>query len=161
MTGSSLAVSLPPGDPYRFRVRPRDRAGNVGAWFAGPTLRPALLQQTHRAIAYRGAWRLGASDHYSGLSDTFSTTAGASAKVTFTGRSIAWVTTLGPDRGAVKVFLDGKHVATVDTGGARLRFRQVAFSRTWAASGTHTLKLVVVGTAGRPRVDVDAFEVIR
>ncbi len=27
--------------------------------------------------------------------------------------------------------------------------------------GTHTLKLVVVGTSGRPRVVVDAYEVVR
>ena len=128
---------------------------------AGPSLRPALLQQTHATISYRGAWRRGSGGHYSRLTDTFSTTAGASAKLTFTGRSIAWVTTLGPDRGAVKVFVDGRHVATVDTRASGLRFRQVAWSRTWATSGTHTLKLVVVGTPGRPRAHVDAVEVIR
>jgi spore germination protein YaaH len=161
VAASSLAVSLPPGHQYRFRVRARDRAGNVGAWMAGPSLRPVLLQQTHATISYRGAWRLGTNDRYSGSTDTFSTSAGATAKMAFTGRSIAWVTTLGPDRGAVRVFLDGRHVATVDTRAPGVRFRHVAWSRTWATSGTHTLKLVVVGTAGRPRADIDALEVIR
>jgi hypothetical protein len=31
------------------------------------------------------------------------------------------------------------------------------FSWTWATLGAHTLRVVVVGTAGHPRVDVDAF----
>jgi spore germination protein YaaH len=161
LTSQSLSIALPQGHTYRFQIRPRDRAGNVGAWVAGPILRPSLIQEANAGITYRGAWRPGASDHYSALADTFSTSAGASARVTFTGRGIAWVTTLGPDRGAVKVYLDGVHVATVDTRAPSLRFRTVAFSRTWAASGTHTLKLVVVGTAGRPRVDLDAFAVLR
>jgi hypothetical protein len=161
VTARSLAVSLPPGHSYRFEVRPRDRAGNVGAWRAGPTLRPSLVQQGNAAIAYGGAWRLGTSTGYSAGSDVFTIAAGARARYTFTGRGIAWVTTKGPDRGAVKVYVDGILVATVDTRAPTLGFRAVAFARTWSTSGTHTLKLVAVGTAGRPRIDVDAFEVLR
>jgi hypothetical protein len=37
----------------------------------------------------------------------------------------------------------------------------VAFSHVFPSWGTHTIKLVPVGTAGRPRIDVDAFAVIR
>ena len=33
--------------------------------------------------------------------------------------------------------------------------------RAGASVGTHTLEIRVLGTAGRPRVDVDAFAVIR
>jgi hypothetical protein len=161
VTARSLAVSLPPGHSYRFEVRPRDRAGNVGGWRAGPTLRPSLVQQGTAAIVYGGAWRVGTSTSYSGKSDVFSAAAGARARYTFTGRGIAWVTTKGPDRGAVKVYVDGVLVATVDTRAPTLGFRAVAFARTWSASGTHTLKLVAVGTVGRPRIDLDAFEVLR
>ena len=38
--------------------------------------------------------------------------------------------------------------------------RQVVFSKAWSSYASHTIKLVVVGTDGRPRVDLDAFEVI-
>ncbi|HTK44178.1 MAG TPA: glycosyl hydrolase family 18 protein [Patescibacteria group bacterium] len=161
LTGTALAVSLAPGHTDRFEVRARDRAGNVGGWIAGATLRPSLLQQSSPTIAYGGAWRIGQSDHYSAGFDRFATEPGASARLAFTGRGIAFVTTRGPDRGAVKVFLDGALVATIDTHASQLAFRSVAWSRTWAGIGTHTLKLVVVGSASHPRVDLDAFEILR
>jgi hypothetical protein len=133
----------------------------VGGWIAGPTLRGSLVQQSSPALTYRGTWHVGESSHYSAGFDRFATSAGAAAQYTFTGRGIAWVTTRGPDRGAVKVYLDGTLVATVDTRASALGFRYVAWSRTWGSSGTHTLRLVAVGTAGRPRFDLDAIEVLR
>jgi hypothetical protein len=39
---------------------------------------------------------------------------------------------------------------------ARL-MKSIVFVANWAVSGTHTLKIVVKGTSGHPRVDVDAF----
>ena len=161
LTAATLGVSLVPGHGYRFEVRPRDRAGNVGGWIAGTTVRASLLQETSPAIGYGGDWRTGESIHYSASLDRFSTTPGGAAKYTFTGRGIAFVTTRGPDRGAVKVYLDGSLVATIDTHASSLGFRYVAWSRAWARPGTHTLKLVVVGSAGHPRVDLDALEILR
>jgi hypothetical protein len=35
----------------------------------------------------------------------------------------------------------------------------VAFSRSWSSWGTHTIKLVVVGTVDRPRAHLDAFAI--
>jgi voltage-gated potassium channel Kch len=51
-------------------------------------------------------------------------------------------------------------VGTVDTSSTSYATRIVVFARSlsWA---THTLRVVNVGTVGRPRVVVDAFEVIR
>jgi hypothetical protein len=37
----------------------------------------------------------------------------------------------------------------------------VVAARSWLRSGTHTIKLVALGTAGHPRIDIDAFLVIR
>ena len=39
--------------------------------------------------------------------------------------------------------------------------RRVIFQRAWGSVGTHTIKVVPVGTAGHPRVDIDAFVVLR
>jgi hypothetical protein len=50
---------------------------------------------------------------------------------------------------------------TVDLYAASTTFRYVAFTKTWATAGEHTIKVVAVGTEGRRRVDVDAFGVIR
>ena len=81
-------------------------------------------------------------------------------RYTFTGRAIALVSTVGPAHGAVKIYLDGKYVTTVDTGATTSADRHVVWSHAWSASGSHTLKLVVVRTPGRPRVDVDAVLVL-
>jgi hypothetical protein len=158
---ASLAMSLAPGHTYRFRVRARDRAGNVGAWVTGATTTPVLRQQTSTAITWKGSWATSAGTHYSGESARLATAAGASASYTFTGRSIAWVSTFAPDRGSAKVYVDGVLVATVSTYATTTSFRRVAFAKSWSTSGYHTLRIVVVGTAGHPRVDVDALEVLR
>jgi hypothetical protein len=79
----------------------------------------------------------------------------------FTGRAIALVTTKAPARGAFRVYVDGAYVTTVDLYRPSTAFRQVVWATSWASAGSHTMKLVVVGTAGRPRVDVDALLVLR
>ena len=76
-----------------------------------------------------------------------------------TGRSIALVTTKAPTRGTVKVYVNGTYVATVDLYATTTKYRALAWQKTWSTSGTRTVKLVVVGTSGRPRVDLDAFAV--
>jgi hypothetical protein len=161
LTTASLAVALRPGHAYRFEVRARDRAGNVGGWVAGPTLRAYLPQQTNAAIAYRGTWTKEPNPSFSEGTARYSVAAGASARYTFTGRAIGWVTTPGPTRGAARIYLDGVHVATIDTHAPTTAYRRVAFSRTWSQIGTHTIKIVVVGTCCHPRVDIDALEVLR
>ena len=158
---TSMAVSLTPGHTYQFSVRARDRAGNVGAWTAGPTIRAYLPQQVYAGLTWTGTWKSVTDSQCSAGSTKYATGAGASVTYAFTGRSIAWVTTLGADRGAAKVYVDGALVSTLDLHAATTTYRRVAFSKSWASSGNHTLRIVVVGTAGRPRVDVDAFEVVR
>ncbi|HEY3190770.1 MAG TPA: SH3 domain-containing protein, partial [Solirubrobacteraceae bacterium] len=158
---SALAVSLAPGHAYRFEVRARDRAGNVGGWIAGSTVRAAFTQEASPAINYRGTWRTAQNGYHLAGAARNAVAPGASATYTFTGRGIAWVTTLGPDRGVARLYLDGTLVATVDTYASTFAFRTVAWARTWAWSGTHTLKLVVAGTTGHARVDLDAFEILR
>ena len=108
-----------------------------------------------------GSWQRIAGSGFAAGNVRRATAAGASAKYTFTGRAIAWVTTRGPDHGAVRIYVDGTLVGTVDARATTPGFRFIAWSRTWASSGTHTLRLVVVGTASRPRADVDAFEILR
>ncbi|MFC7478920.1 hypothetical protein ACFQX7_01005 [Luedemannella flava] len=57
------------------------------------------------------------------------------------------------------VYLDGRRVATVDTRG-RAASRQVIWA-TSTAYGTHTVKIVAKGTAGRPTVALDGFITVR
>lgn len=160
-TGGSMPVGLMPGHSYRFEVRARDLVGNTGSWTVGPVIRAFLPQSASASIVFGGMWRTVLNDDFSGGSLRYATGAGASARHTFTGRSIAWLGSVGPDRGAVKVYVDGAYVTTIDTHAATAGYRRVLFGRSWGSSGVHTVKLVVVGTAGHPRVDLDAFEVLR
>ena len=40
------------------------------------------------------------------------------------------------------------------------RARSIVFSRTWSTAGTHTMRIKVLGTVNRPRIDVDAFLIL-
>jgi hypothetical protein len=161
LTAASLNVSAWPGHTYRFEVRATDKASNRGAWVAGPTLYPALVQQTSTNVGWSGSWTTLSSTSYSGGSARSSVSAGAAASYAFSGRSIGFVVTRCTDCGQVKVFVDGSYVVTIDTYAASTAYRWVAYSRTFSSYGSHTVKLVVVGTAGRPKVVLDAFTLLR
>jgi N-acetylmuramoyl-L-alanine amidase-like protein len=161
LTGAGLNVSLASGHTYRYAVRAHDKAGNVGSWRGGSTTSTLVRQNTSSLLTYAGTWHTGSSSSYSGGSVRYASAAGASVRYTFTGRSIAVLSTLATSRGQVKVYLDGAYVTTVDTHAASTAYRRVIWSRTFASSGSHTIKLVVVGTAGHPRVDLDAFLVLK
>jgi len=158
---TSLALTLSPGHAYRFEVRARDRAGNIGGWVAGSTIRPVLVQESSPTLRFGGPWLASGDPRYSGGSLRSAVASGATLSATFTGRGIAWVSTRGSDRGAARVYVDGVLVATVSTQASQLATRAVVWSRAWARTGTHTIRIVVIGTPGDPRVDVDAFEILR
>jgi hypothetical protein len=40
---------------------------------------------------------------------------------------------------------------------ATTKFRQLVWQYGWSSVGTHTIKIVVLGTSGHPRVDFDAI----
>jgi hypothetical protein len=62
--------------------------------------------------------------------------------------------------GEFQVFVDGEDVGIVDLKSRWRQFQRVVFARSWPTSGEHTVRLVALGTEGRPRVDLDAFVVI-
>jgi subtilisin family serine protease len=142
----------------RYRVRAVDKAGNAGTYLMSPTESPRLIQQTTTGITYTTGWTTATSTSYSGGSVKYATLAGKSVTYKFTGRSIAFVTTRATSRGKVKVYLDGVLVTTLDLSGTTM-YRYVAWQKTWSTVGTRTVRLVNVGTTGRPRIDLDAFAV--
>ena len=75
----------------------------------------------------------------------------------FTGYAVSWVAARGPARGAADVYVDGELVRRVDLHATTREARSIAFAKHWAANGKHTIEIVNVGTAGHPRIDVDAF----
>jgi hypothetical protein len=161
LTATSVTRSLLPGHHYRFGMRAVDRAGNVSAWVSGPTFLVSAYQESRPAITYSGTWHSVTSAAYYGGKMRSSWRSGAKASFSFTGRTVAWIAGRGPTRGAVRVYVDGAYVRTVNLYAATSSARRVMFSRSWSASGSHRVTLSVVGSAGHPRSDVDAFVTLR
>ena len=160
ITSSNLDWTMNPGHTYRFEVRTRDRAGNVGPWKSSATLKPALTQQTSGAISWSGPSTATSYPGYSGGSQRSLGAAGASATYTTTARSLSFITTISGIRGTVKVYVDGSLEATIDLNEPVTTYRYAAVAKSWSSVGTHTIKVVSLGSP-LPRVDVDAFGVIR
>jgi hypothetical protein len=160
LTSTSYDTTTVRTHTYRFEVRARDWAGNVGPWKAASTIKINVSQETSASIAYTGRWTSAGNSAYSGGSLRYATASGASASYTFTGRSVAFVSSRGPTRGSAKVYIDGGLAATVNMNASTLSYRYVAFQKTWTASAKHTIRIVVLGSSGHPRVDLDAIEVI-
>ena len=160
LSNPSLVWSVEPGHTYRFQVRARDKAGNVGAWATGPLLKPALVQQSSSSVVYQGSTTTTSYSKYSGGTQRYLGAEGASATYTTTARSLSFVTTKGPTRGSAAIYVDGVLVATVNLNAETTTYQFVALVKTWSAPGTHTIRIVSVGSPV-PRVDIDAFGVIR
>jgi GH25 family lysozyme M1 (1,4-beta-N-acetylmuramidase) len=156
-TARTVTQSLPLGKGIQQRARATDSKANTSAWSAGRVVHTALTQQYGTTVTYTGTWRSVSTTSASGGSLKYATAAGASATFTFTGSSVAWVAARGPSRGSAKIYVDGVYVRTVNLSSSTGHSRAIAFVGNWAGNGTHTLRIVVVGTAGHPRVDIDAF----
>lgn len=110
-------------------------------------------------ISWSGTWRSASHSGYAGDAVRYSTAAGAKATFTFTGRKVVWYGPVGPTRGQARVRIDGVLVRTVDLHRSSFTARKIAFSRSWATAGTHTIVIEVVGTAGHPYVAIDELAV--
>jgi hypothetical protein len=158
-TQTSINVLLNPGTTYRYAVRARDSAGNWSDYAYGPKFTQTVIDDDASSISYGTGWTRYARNYAYGGHSTFTRTNGSNAKLTFTGRGVAWVATRADTQGQARVFIDGIDQGLVDLYQSSLAGKQVAFSYRWAGSGSHTIKVVGQGTSGRPWVDVDAFVV--
>jgi hypothetical protein len=157
LTSAATTRLLAPGHSYRLRVRAIDNAGNVRAWVAGSTFTLKAYQDASSSIKRVGTWTVSSNANFWGGTERRASDADASAKLTFTGRSFAWIGSTGPTRGSAKVYVDGTLVQTVSLQSSATSYRRVLVQLSWGASASRTIKVVVVGTAGHPRVNIDAF----
>jgi hypothetical protein len=141
------------------RVRAWDHVGNGGAWATTAACAIETHSEWSTAVSYAGPWGTFATSVAWGGKLRFSKTRGASATIQFSGRGIGWVSTKSPARGKANVYLDGTFVATVDLWSSTSKYRQIVFARE-VADGNHSLRIVVVGTSGRPEVNIDGFVVL-
>jgi subtilisin family serine protease len=155
---SALDRALAFGSSYQFMLRVIDRATNV----RDIVLTPFTLvrhQDGSGFATYTGRWRTGGIGTASGGQVHYSTQAGARVRFTYTGSGIEVVAPKGPTRGSARIYVDGVLARTVSLRSGSTLARQVIFARTWAVRQPRTITVVVVGTRGHPRVDIDAFVV--
>jgi subtilisin family serine protease len=157
-TATSWRFLLAFGTKFEFAVQARDGAGNWSNHQYSPSLTPGYSDDK--------GWQLSGWSRYS-WADAFGGTAistsqaGASITHTFTGRDVALIAPLHATGGRAHVYCDGAFKATIDLYSATVKPREAAYWCRFPQYGQHTMKIVVEGTVGRPRVDVDAFAVLQ
>jgi hypothetical protein len=156
-SSGSLNPLVAPSHTYRFRGRAIDQAGNASPWSATSTITVSRVSENNARIRYSGSWATTTSPVYWGGAAKRSSSAGARATLIFTGRTIAWVSRRGPDRGKAEIYVNGTKVATVDLKASSYQGQRVVWTRSWSTTASRTVSIRVLGTSGRPRVDLDAF----
>ncbi|HEU0130593.1 MAG TPA: hypothetical protein VFQ85_06340 [Mycobacteriales bacterium] len=150
------------GHTYWFQARGFDGYGNATAY---STARNANvpLNENYSGMAYSAGWvSASSSSRWLGTVRSIKT---AGASMTFKTETSSF-TVIG-DRcnacGQLRVYVDGVLKATVDTRAATTAVRQVLYAGAALTGGikAHTIKLVVVGTAGRPNVGLDGLGLSR
>jgi hypothetical protein len=159
-TSTSIALLLTAGSKYRLTVAARDGAGNWSGWSNGAAFTVGRYGENHSAVTYSGRWEARSWTSALGGSLNVSGTAGAYGCFRFNARNVAWLGTMDTNRGVATVWLDGTKIATLDLYSATVRARTVLLSRTVDPSVTHNLCVQVVGTVGRPTIDIDGFALL-
>ena len=160
-TAPTFNKNLGPGHTYQFEVTVTDNAGNTSAAKQGIVYKLSLVQENNSAVKYTTpGWTRQTLTGANGGSVEFATVKGKTATLTFTGFQVAWMSTQGPTRGSATVKLDAGTAATINTNTASPHAAEVVDVVTAAAQGSHKLVVNVLGTAGHPRIDVDAFIVL-
>ena len=106
---------------------------------------------TNVALQYSGNWtHAGPSAGYTSgdyaQTESWSTQAGASMTLTFTGTAVQWIGPKNTNGGIAAVSVDGGAAANVDTySPAGKLFQQVLYTDSTLSPGTHTLTITVTG----------------
>ena len=156
---ATTTATVPFADPFAFRLRATDEAGNVGTWSVGPTLVARVLDSGSKSFGASGTWAtIDQSAAFRGAVRK-SGSAGSQTGVAPRGRAVAVVVTAGPNRGEARLSLDGVD-GTVDTVRSTVQSRRIVGGRSWATDATRDVSVTVLGTSGRPRVEFDALLVL-
>lgn len=152
-TTTSAGSTAKSGTATTWSMRAYDYAGNSRT--SSPAFTPVILQES--SATKSGSWSTRSSSSYLGGKSYSSASKGASLTWTFTGRSAAWVVSRASTSGQVYVYVDGTKVSTVDLKSSSTLYRQAIWTKSWSASAKHTVKIVLVGTSGRPTVTTDGL----
>jgi hypothetical protein len=141
-----------PGGTYAFRVRARDRAGNVSRYAYVRSVIPFDDRTTR--LVYSGDWESYGEEHAYFRTLRRTRKAGAGTRMRFRGRRVAIIGRKLPRGGRIEVVVDGRRSVRNLRGMAKPR--RVLFTSRLLRPGSHTLRVRSLG--GGP-IDLDAFAV--
>jgi len=154
-----VPTKLPISNEIRFRMRANTPYGRSSSWVASDAFNVCLYEETDKSVRLEGSFESAAVPGASG-GTVKSTTTSAKVQFTFTGSSVGFVSSFGPDRGKVAFKIDGVKQGRLNLYGARIKPGRVV----WATSvppGRHVLTVLIKGThsakSSGSRVDVDGF----
>lgn len=120
------------------------------------------VEQDDPSVSYTGSWQTISGSGYSGGSAAYSLTSGSTAEVSFSGTAVQWVGFSSPSTGIADVFLDGIHVAAVNTSSKQPEQQAVLYTVSGLTAAEHTLEIRVKKPGKGPQggIWVDAFDVL-
>jgi hypothetical protein len=127
-------VWLKPGFDNHFRVRARDTKGRFGPWSHLATRKAAVRGPVGRVLG-------------GGSVQTANTTP-AKISITTKGHAAALVAKTGPGMGRAKVFIDGRHVATIDLDRNTVDERKLVWAKNWYVAKSRTISVKAVNSGG-------------
>ena len=176
VVASAWLVGHPQRDPATWSAQTRNYIARVMARLGATPAElgfggGAAMGSTHGAtavlvddragsIVYRGTWRQAGYGGYVGGGVHYATARGATATFRFSARRITWFGPTGPTRGAAQVYVDGRFVRIVDLYAPSFRARTPIFTAAWSSTGSHTITIRALGSAGHPLVAIDSFSII-
>ena len=144
----SLAVvptkALVAGQHYTFSVQGTDVLGRT---VSGSQAFRASTDEQETSAGAVYTWAKVKAANALGRSYLVDGGKGATATVTFTGRTVTWVTMTGPHEGRATVYVDGVKKASVNNWSAATKWG-VARTVKGLKAGTHKLRVVVAGRKG-------------
>lgn len=158
-TVPSLTAGTVAGTTYRFKVRAVDPSGRLGALSAE---KATMAPHDDPSGAVAGTWSSVAGASYYRGSQRRASAAGATFAFTATGTQIHLIGTKAANYGKFYVSIDGgAYSAAYDSYSASTQYRQVLYTKTGLSSGSHSIKVKVAGTSGRPYVGIDGVAYLR
>jgi len=151
---TSARVTMKPGRIDRFRVRARDSLGNTSRSAAVSAELVVRDSASAAWLASPGDWRRRVASSALGGSLLVAKGRTPSLRTTLSGRCVAIVAPVGPERGWLRVRLDGGSWEEVSLRRTRSTQRRVVYAQS-LGQGTHSLE--IQGLSGQTAVDAILF----
>jgi hypothetical protein len=162
ITTTGISLDLPNSAlTYRICVRTIDNADNQSVRRCSVPFTTVSVSESSAAMHFTGTWALSTSPVYVGGKAKVSSRANSTATVSFRGNRVGWYARMGPAYGSAKVYIDGHFVKTVNMHATVNADRKLVFTKAWSTVGSHSIRIVVSGTAGHPKVVVDQIFYLR